>query len=214
VRLGDAAVARDMLDEAIAHFDRAIALEPRNARLYLKKAGVFNKLDPARAPEAIELTSKAIELDASNVEAYVERAWAKGRNKDDEGAFQDVAHAVEIGPRFPSALHLYGNGLRDRKRFDEAFAMYDRAHALEPRDPNVLFDRALARILSGDPAHALADLDESIEIHPAFFCYRARAIARARTGDHDGAIQDAERAVELAPTDSLSRKVLDELRGR
>ena len=212
-RLGDADVAADRNEDALAHYDRAIALAPGVARLYRKKTSVLNKL-PLPATEAVEVANKAISLDDRSADAFVLRAFARARANDTDGAFEDAAHAVELDPKNAAALHTYANGLRDRGHLKEALEMLDRSLEIEPGSAIRLFDRSCVHVKRGDLARARADLDASIESHPFFFAYRNRAKIRAQTGDLPGAIEDAEAAVSLAPENVGCQELLAQLRAK
>ena len=53
-------------DEAIALFDRALATDPKNARMYLNKGRALRQL--GKVGEADEMTQRAVQLDPSLAE--------------------------------------------------------------------------------------------------------------------------------------------------
>ncbi len=54
--------------------------------------------------QAVQSTSKAIALDPNNVLGYVWRAWARSKQKDDDGAIKDANRAIALNK---TASYLY-----------------------------------------------------------------------------------------------------------
>jgi Tfp pilus assembly protein PilF len=89
--------------------------------------------------------------------------------------------------------------LSDNKR-EEAFAAFDAAVALDPKNADALAGRGCSRLLV-DGRAAIADLDRAIELDPkSFDAYRCRAEAHGTAGDRDAALADAQKAVSRPPT--------------
>ncbi len=99
---------------------------------------------------------------------------------------------------------------------DQALGFYDKAVLLKPREPDFLFDRAVARDEAGKHFEAIDDLNLAIEIapdRPEAWLYRANAYRHVNSLDL--ALEDANRAVALSsrsPEALLERATIKSLR--
>jgi tetratricopeptide (TPR) repeat protein len=116
--------------EAIAHIQRAIAINP-SVSLYHANLGEMCRL-AGRVDEAIAAGGRAIELDPSNAGAHSNLGIALF----DQGHFEDaLAHydrAIALQEQFAQAHSNRGNALQRLKRFAEAEPSYRRAIELQP----------------------------------------------------------------------------------
>ncbi len=112
---------KDDLDGAIADFDRAIELDPRNAVAYYNRGHAkWVRKDTAAA---LADCSRAIELDPKCPEAYFERGTLRGRIKDSDGAIADLTRAIELKPDY--VLAYYNRGIAKKAKGDQAGADAD-----------------------------------------------------------------------------------------
>jgi tetratricopeptide (TPR) repeat protein len=89
------------LNGAIADFDRAIKLNPKDDAPYYNRAQAkWLRKDVAGA---IADYTRAIELGSTNPAAYNNRGNAKAENKDREGAIADYTRAIELKPDYARA---------------------------------------------------------------------------------------------------------------
>jgi tetratricopeptide (TPR) repeat protein len=118
------------LDGAIADFNRAAELDPKNDAPYYNRAQAKRlKNDTAGA---IADYTKAIELGSTNPAAYNNRANARVENKDREGAISDYTHAIELKPDYARAY--YNRAMLKKENGDKpgAAADFKRARMLDP----------------------------------------------------------------------------------
>jgi tetratricopeptide (TPR) repeat protein len=91
------------LDGAIADFNRAIELNPKDDAPYYNRAQVKRlKKDTAGA---IADYTRAIELGSTNPAAYNNRGNARAENNDREGAIADYTRAIELKPDYARAYY-------------------------------------------------------------------------------------------------------------
>jgi tetratricopeptide (TPR) repeat protein len=91
------------LDGALADFDRAIKLNPKDDAPYYNRAQAKRlKKDTAGA---IADYTKAIELGSTNPAAYNNRGNARAENKDRDGAIADYTRAIELKPDYARAYY-------------------------------------------------------------------------------------------------------------
>jgi tetratricopeptide (TPR) repeat protein len=118
------------LDGAIADFDRAAELDPKNDAPYYNR-GQARRLKNDTAGAIADYT-KAIELGSTNPAAYNNRGNARAENKDRDGAIADYTRAIELKPDYARAY--YNRAVLKKEKGDAAGAAADfkRAQKLDP----------------------------------------------------------------------------------
>ena len=126
--------------------------------------------------------------------------WRVWRHQD---ALESADRALAIAPATAQACLGRGNALVPLKRFDEAYAAFDRALALEAQPcggmagPRQCTYAALARYHD-----ALIEYERALSLKPDLAeALIGRGGARAATGRADLSVKDACRALELGETD-------------
>ncbi len=93
---GRACLDKGKYDDAIAHYDKAIALDPNHAAAYTKRAVAYAiKGDLDRAISDLD---KAITLNPNDATAYTIRGNAYYVKGDHDRAIADYRKALEINP--------------------------------------------------------------------------------------------------------------------
>jgi tetratricopeptide (TPR) repeat protein len=76
-------------------------------------------------------------------------------------------------------------------------AYYSAQIAAEPDNNRWHYERGRWRVVAGDPAGAISDLNEALRLRPDFaWAYYQRGLAREAQGDLDGAAADLQRALD------------------
>ena len=137
------------LDGAIADFNRAAELDPKDDAPYYNRAQAKRlKKDVAGA---IADYTKAIELGSTNPAAYNNRGNARSENKDRDGAIADYTRAIELKPDYARAY--YNRARTKEAKGDKTGAAADLKHA-QQLDPNLVSEEAVAASNSnGATAH-------------------------------------------------------------
>ncbi|MBI3723858.1 tetratricopeptide repeat protein [bacterium] len=190
---------RNELAGAIADYDKAIEIEPRNSRWWRNRAST--KLTLGDSDGALSDYDRAIELDPGNFMAWCDRGALKNDKMHDlEGAFSDFSKAIELNPGHALAWANRGRVRIARGDYDGAIADLDRALGLDSHAKEGWFDRGTARLHTGDLAGAVADLDRAIELSPQdATAWCNRGLAHRMKGDLDSALSDLDRAIALDP---------------
>jgi tetratricopeptide (TPR) repeat protein len=119
------------LDGAIADFDRAMKLNPKDDAPYYNRAQARRlKNDTAGA---IADYSKAIELGSTNAAAYNNRGNAKAETNDRDGAISDYTQAIELKPDYARAYYNRAVARKDKGDATGAAADFKRAQELDPQ---------------------------------------------------------------------------------
>jgi tetratricopeptide (TPR) repeat protein len=167
------------LDEAIADFDQAIALEPSNDEAYRQRALAYEK--KGQADRAIEDFEKAITLYPPFDRAY----------KDPTYALTHIKPYIEMNIRLGM---LYG----EAGFFDKAINHFTVVVSLKPEDPLSYYNRGYTYFVSGQYDNALRDFDQAIELNQGYAdAYLDRGYVYLKTGNSERATSDFRKACDL-----------------
>ena len=160
------------LDGAIADFDRAIELNPKDDAPYYNRAQA-KRLKKDAAGTIADYT-RAIELGSQNPAAFNNRGNARAENNDWDGAIADYTRAIELKPDYARAY--YNRAVAKKANGDAAGAAADFKHAQE-LDPELVSKESVAdsssnRVTGNDGAAgttvSLLDGKLKIDIPPDF----------------------------------------------
>ena len=157
--LGNRGVAYRMLgrtDAALADFDKALAINPNSAGLYLER-GLAR--DAAGDHErAIADFGAALARNATLVQAGFGRAMADDEAGRHALAAQDLAAAVKLNRTMVAALYMErGYALHGHSQFAGAVAAFEQAIALGPGWLSAYCGRGASYEATGDAERAAAD---------------------------------------------------------
>jgi tetratricopeptide (TPR) repeat protein len=189
------------LDGAIADYDRAIQLDPKDAAIYNNRG--LAKQEKGDLDAAIVDFNRAIQLNPKDAVACSNRGNAKRDKGDLDGAILDYNRAIGFDPKY--AYAYYDRGLAKKQKSDLAGAIadYNRVIELDPRFAKAYCDRGVAKRRKGDLDGAISDYDRTVELDPKYaIAYFNRGNAKDDKGDLEGAIADYNRGIELNPKDS------------
>jgi len=198
------------LKRAIECFDRAIARDPTFALACANLAMAYTELAEigAVAPDiahrrAAEAAANALRLDPELSAAHCTMGYLKGvREFDWSGAEQGFKRALELSPSNADAYDLYGRLCAALARYDEAIALQNRAHDLDPLAHRMDFVTTLLR--AGRYNQAVLRAEDAVELDDGYD--RARATlgwAYFLSGRQDDGLAEMERAVSLSPGNTL-----------
>lgn len=137
------------LDGAIADFDSAIKLNPKDDAPYYNRAQARRlKKDAAGA---IADYTRAIELGSTNPAAYNNRGNAKAENNDTAGAIADYTHAIELKPDYARAY--YNRAVAKQEKGDTTGAEADFKFA-QKLDPELASERSAKDSKDSPPSGA------------------------------------------------------------
>ena len=206
-RRGAASASRGDFASALADVDRACALAPTSASFLAQRAAIeFALRQPAKARQDID---KALELDPGQADARLQRATARARDKDTDGALADLAVLDKtLAPESPLRVRM-GNlymSLRAPAQAVVQFDLWVPHHEHEFQIERVLYDRCWARVELGvDLDKAVDDCDAAVDADSKSGVYLAgRAWARLRNGAPSRARSDFDRSLALRPDHALT----------
>jgi tetratricopeptide (TPR) repeat protein len=197
VRSGLAKQERDDPNGAVADYDRAIQLDPTNARVYEYRGR--SKLDKGDSNGALADYDHAIQLDPKRAQAYVGRGGAKLTENDQRGAIADYSRGAELDPTNAQAFFMCAHLKAEVGDNEEAIVDYSRAIQLHPNNEQQLYEeRGGLKLELGDATGAINDYNSAIRIFPEYgLTYYDRGLAKELLRDWRGARADYERCIKL-----------------
>jgi tetratricopeptide (TPR) repeat protein len=140
---------------------------------------------------------------SKSAKEYFDSAVARLQKEDLDGTIADMTKAIELNPRYVDAIFIRGQCLFLKGDRDRALLDYDKVIELAPTAPGVervYNTRSVIRVLKGDVAGAIPDLQKAIELNPNYAdSFSNRGLTRWLQGDQSGAAADYEKALELNP---------------
>ncbi|TQK45207.1 tetratricopeptide (TPR) repeat protein [Streptomyces sp. SLBN-118] len=184
---------------AVADYERALALDPTCARAHFGQAVV--RLEKDDFAGALAGLDRADSLSPDTAWILEHRGEIHRVLNHLEEAVADCDRALRLVPDRARALATRGHAkyLMDRNR--EALADLDRAVELDAQYWWALIRRSEVRFDLGDEAGALADLDRAEEIEPELaWVPGERGYLHFQCGRHEQALVEYDRALTLDPT--------------
>jgi serine/threonine-protein kinase len=190
--------------QAVAHFRRAVALQPDYAAAH---AGIAESLvvlpgfpistmSPEEAlPEAIASAERAIALDDRLAEAHAALAYARLHSLDPAGAETSFRRALTVNPGYATAHFWYAAALAAGGRFDDSIVEAKRAETLDPASPIIVSGTAWMYHLARRFEEEVQSARAALALDPNFL------MAYYRLGEgllHLGRASEAVAALEKA----------------
>jgi protein O-GlcNAc transferase len=189
---------RGAYDEAIVHYDRAIALMPRSVAIINNRARTLVELK--RFGEALEALDRILAAQPDTHESLNNRGNALQGLARYEEAVESYRAALRHAPDHPQYHNNLANALRALRREAEALVHYDRALAGQPAYADAWNNRGVLLMQLGRYDEAIASLTHALELaprHPVFL--NNRGPAYTKVGRHEDAVRDLEVLLEVDP---------------
>jgi len=182
-------------EAALQAFDRAIALNPRDAMAHGNRGSVLHVL--GRTEEALAASRRAIAIDPDsrfypNVVAHLLKL---GRVDEALAAAQE---GVKRNPRFASAQSHLAIAWIEKGDLEKALAAHRAAVALSPRSPETLTDLGDTLLVAGRLDEARATYERILAFapdHPG--AHRGIGLVHKAAGRMDDCIRSLRHALEL-----------------
>ncbi len=186
------------LDKAIAEYEAARRLDPRDSLLLTVLGGAYQ--EAGRPEDALRAYEEAVEAAPCDDEALfllAHQYQILGRKADAEAAFRRLA---VLNPRQTIAWHWLATAAFEREDYQEAARAYRAAAALEPQDPDLQYGLASSLYALGDYAGAEEAYRQAKTLAPDDAASLAGwGDALDRLGRTDEAIAAYKQAAALAP---------------
>jgi Flp pilus assembly protein TadD len=221
---GRAYAKKGQYDRAIADYDEAIKLDPKDAIAFFTRGITYYAID--QDDRAIADLDEAIRLDQKNAYFFSARGDAYADKGDHDRAIADYNVAIRLGPKTAMMFCGRGRAYKTKGQYDRAIADSDEAIRLDPENPVFFAARGDAYYDKGDYDRAIANYDEAIRLNPNFtwaINLRDTAIAMkndlGESGDNDDVANNSQLdAAAVSTEDELTSKdtakILEYFRGK
>jgi tetratricopeptide (TPR) repeat protein len=172
---GNAYLSKKQFDRAIADFDQASNLNPKDVVSWITRGNAYREM--GRFDRALQDYDRAIEIDPRSINAYFGRALTfqeKGRYDFDaflnEGSFEDRAIAdysklLQIDPGGAGSYSNRGILYQRERKYSLAIADFTQAIQLRPTNPIYIKNRAFAYIMTRQYDLAIADYRKALTLN-------------------------------------------------
>jgi tetratricopeptide (TPR) repeat protein len=156
--------------EAIPYFNQALAIDPNYGQAYAGIADCYSVQTAGGSQARLKakaFASKALELDASLVEAHTTLGSILDTyDWDSAGAEQEFNRAIQLNPGYALAHLWYGEQLYSRGRWDEGLAQIKEAQSLDPLSMYVNEAYGIALYFTHHYGAARNQLNGTLELYP------------------------------------------------
>lgn len=179
---------------ARADLDRALEINPNSVQALTLRASI--EPDPLTALADME---RAVTLQPDRTFLRVNRAVARYRTGDLNGAMADFDYVVELEPTNYAALFNRAMLRTELKDNDRALRDLNLLLAMKPNDMRALYNRAVVLADKHEFDAALADATAIVDAYPEMFAaYALRGEILRQSGQDNRAKADFRRAEDLA----------------
>jgi predicted O-linked N-acetylglucosamine transferase (SPINDLY family) len=186
------------LDEALASYDKAIALKPDYATAFNNRGTALKELE--RLDGALSSYDKAITLKPDYPEAFYNRGIILQVMRRFEEALASYDRAIALKPDHAGAFNNRGAAFQELRCFEDALASYDSAIAFHPDYAEAFNNRGAAFQELQRFEDALASYDRAIALKPDYpEAFYNRGIALRELRRFDEALASYARAIALKP---------------
>jgi tetratricopeptide (TPR) repeat protein len=213
---GREALDKKDYDLAIACFDEAIRINPRNANAYNNRGCAYGAKRDSKA--AIEDFSNAIRINPKSSFAFTRRGATYQIIGENDKAIADLSEAILLNPKDPFAYGWRGNTYVKVKNYTMALSDFNAAIQADPNSVSAynalawfLATCSQADLRDGKKAVLLAKKANALTTSPDGACMDTLAAAYAESGDFEKAISWESKCLE-AP--NISEKTASEVKSR
>ncbi len=201
----------DGLNQAIAYFDRAIAIDPSYALAHAGLADAYTTasdwvLSPREAlPKAEASARHALEFDDALAEAHSALAHAEMHEWKLADAGKEFTRALALNQNITPIYFAYAEYLSALGRYDQSSMEMQKALNIDPLSAEILFLRGFPHYLRWDFGGALADDNAAIRAHPDFWPpHMAAGYAYLALHRYPEALAEFEKGRRLAPDATIN----------
>ena len=162
--LGLAMGASGRYDEAAAHFEKILQIDP-NFYDGLVAMGVTRQFQ-GRLPEALDYFQAAIRSQPDAPKAHVQLALALWKQNRDQAALEQMHRASQLAPKDAHIRADFGLALELVGRIPEAIEQFHEALRLNPNSAEAHNNLGLALLASGKPRESIPEFEAALRLNP------------------------------------------------
>jgi len=188
-----------LLPQALAAYNKALKLAPKNASLLLQMGQLQQDLDQhGRAANYFE---RAIKADPSHVPAYIQLAISLTRLARIKEAITACRKAIELEPNLFEAHYQLASLLAHANEHDLARQAYQNALRLNPSSASVHYNLGVLDQIAMKPAHAINHYRQALAFAPDHVDAMINlSVALCETGQTNEAKRINDKALSLNPS--------------
>ena len=195
---GVAYLQYEFLDQALACFERAVAITPSQAGAYYNIGLIYlnkNVLDKAQVN-----LEKAVELDPSDANAWNNLGVVSGENGDYDAAQRYFEKTLSLRPSHLLALQNLVKLYDYKDRPADSRRILRAAVEAEPSSAQLHVEFGMFLAGQGDFAQAKEEFASALRLQPQnVTALNGRGAISLRAGDTQSATRDFEQCIQLAP---------------
>jgi tetratricopeptide (TPR) repeat protein len=162
--LGNIMLSENRLDDAVPHYQEAIAISP--PRLDVIEVLADIRLKQKNYNEALFQLKQLLSYNAENPSIYSKLGLAYKETGDTDNAITYFSKAIELEPENPSSYYSIGNIYSDKNDFKKAIEYFQAVLKISPVEPFVLYNLGLSYMKLGDNKSAESAFIKSLQIKP------------------------------------------------
>ena len=197
-RLGSLLLERGQVNEAIAHFQKALVLQPDDAGDHNNLGSALFKI--GQVDEAIGHYQEALRLEPDYALVHYNFGVAlvqKGQIDEAIGQYQE---ALRLEPDHADAHNNLGEALDEKGQTDEAIRQYQEALRLKPDHADAHNNLGAALDEKGQTDEAIRQYQAALRLKPGHAeAHNNLGLALGRKGQTDEAIRHYQEALRLKP---------------
>ncbi len=196
--LGNALVQEGAVDEAIAHFQKALQIKPDYAEAHNNLGNAL--LQKGSVNEAMVHYQKALQIQPDYADAHYNLGNALLQRGAVAEAIVHFQKALQIQPDYAKAHNNLGNALLQKGAVDEAIAHYQKALQIQPDYADAHYNLGYALVQKGKVDEAISHFQRALQIKPDFAeAHYDLGYALVQKGKVDEAISHFQRALQIKP---------------
>jgi tetratricopeptide (TPR) repeat protein len=164
--LGLAMHRSGQLDEAAAHFEKALQIQPDDYTALLTMG--VTRFYQGRVPEAIEYAQATIRSEPDAPKAHNLLGMALAKQNRYEDALDEVRRASKLDPKDAEIRNNLGLALARLGRNPEAIDQFHEAVRLDPDNAPAHANLGWALLESGKPRESIPEFEAALQLEPEF----------------------------------------------
>ncbi|HDR91120.1 MAG TPA: tetratricopeptide repeat protein, partial [candidate division Zixibacteria bacterium] len=205
------------LGKAIADYDWAIKLNPKNPDYWYCRGRAKAHLEGFKPEIILSDYEKALELDKNHARAYFGIGTYKAEQGEYAEAIENLTKSIDLDSTFPLAVSNRGMAKKLSGDYEGALIDFDKAIEMEPDNALFWFHRgSLKGCIDRIPyEEEIADLNKALELTPDEpEIYFIRGMAKWNHRRYAEAIEDFEKELEFRQNNSSTFYYLANSKGK